>query len=81
MNKNILNQLLGMFASSKGKSNEFDILKNLLSSFTVPEDLIRSIQTPEWIDAGFRRHGKGLENALPSLPAGILQDWTDKGFL
>ena len=53
MNKNILNQLLGMFSSSKGKFNEFDILKSLLSSFSVPKDSIRNMQTPKWADVGF----------------------------
>ena len=54
MNKNFLNQLLGMFATSKGKSNELDILMKLISGFKPPEELFRGIQSPGWVDEGFR---------------------------
>ena len=76
MNKNFLNQLLGMLQSGKGASNEFSILDQLFggkrSNGINMNDLIKSNpwsqprgSVPNW-DAGFR---------VPYKPG-----WADAGF-
>ena len=76
MGGNILNMLLEVLGGKSGKSNELDLLKGLLSSFSPSIDAgFKPYQSggilEGWSDGGFRDHYK--DNDMWShLPPGAL---------